>query len=272
MLLKCEWDSDLNPGLASQWKKLLNSLKEITFTVQFDTWIKSVQREFFKDKSNLKQFQIKLGVYLDTDNIYKCKGRLVNSSLPEYSKTPIFLPKESYFSNVIILKSHQNLKHNGIKDKINYVRSIYWIPKLKQLVRSIIRNCILCRRSESKPYPNPPSAQLVLYTCATTRAVHLDLVPDTSASSFMKSLKRFISRRGIPYLISDNATCFRNEEVKRLVQCTKRILRKSLFRATVTYEELLTLIVEIEEILNSRTITYVYNDAFSEPLTPTLCT
>ena len=27
LLLKCEWDSDLNPGLASEWKKLLNSLK-----------------------------------------------------------------------------------------------------------------------------------------------------------------------------------------------------------------------------------------------------
>ena len=46
--------------------------------------------DFFKDKSNLKQFQTKLGVYLDTDNIYKCKGRLINSSLPEYSKIPIF--------------------------------------------------------------------------------------------------------------------------------------------------------------------------------------
>ena len=50
---------------------------------------------------------------------------------------------------------------------------------------------------------------VVLYTCATTRAIHLDLVPDTSTLSFMKSLKRFISRRGISYLmISDNATCF----------------------------------------------------------------
>ena len=33
LLFKCEWDSDLNPGLASKWKKLLNSLKEMTFTV-----------------------------------------------------------------------------------------------------------------------------------------------------------------------------------------------------------------------------------------------
>ena len=56
---------------------------------------------------------------------------------------------------------------------------------------------------------------VVLYTCATTRAIHLDLVPDTSALSFIKSLKRFISRRGIPYhTISNNATCFENEEVK----------------------------------------------------------
>ena len=82
------------------------------------TWIKSVQKELFKDKSNLKQFQIKLGVYLDTDSIYKCKGRLINSSLLEHSKTPIFLPKESYLSTLIILKAHQNLKHSGIKDTI----------------------------------------------------------------------------------------------------------------------------------------------------------
>ena len=60
------------------------------------TWIKSVHQEFFKDKSNLKQFQNKLGIYLDTDNIYKCKGRLLNSSLSEYSKTPLFLPEEGY--------------------------------------------------------------------------------------------------------------------------------------------------------------------------------
>ena len=213
------------------------------------------------------------------------------------------------------------------------------MPKLRQLVRSIIRKLILCRRFESKPYPNPPPpAQLpeflcqrslpfrttgvdylgpllvkptynsaesnneflakvhvALYTCATTRAVHLDLVPDTSASSFIKSLKRFISRGGIPYLmISDNVS-FKSEEVKlseelisiqikwkfiteaspwwsgfweRLVLSTKRTLRKSLFRATVTYEELLTLIVEIEGILNCRPITYVYNDEFSEPVIP----
>ena len=115
------------------------------------TWIKSIQKEFFKEKSNLKQFEIKLGVYLDTDNIYKCEGRLINSSFLEYSKTPIFLPKESYLSNLIT---------GYILDA-----AIYWMPKLRQLVRSIIRKRILCRRFESKPYPNPLPAQLPEFRC-----------------------------------------------------------------------------------------------------------
>ena len=123
---------------------------------------------------------------------------------------------------------------------------------------------------------------IVLYTCAATRAVHLDLVPDTGASSFIRSLKRFIGRRGIPNLISDNATCFKNEEVKlseELViqgikwkfivetspwwggfwECLIRSMKRSLnriFHSSVNYEELLTIVIEIEGIMNSRPLTY----------------
>ena len=58
-------------------------------------------------------------------------------------------------------------------------------------------------------------AEIVLYTCAARRTVHLDLVPDLSSTSFIQSLKRFISRRGIPKVfISDNDTNFRSEELK----------------------------------------------------------
>ena len=137
---------------------------------------------------------------------------------------------------------------------------------------------------------------VVLYTCAVTRAVHLDLVPDSGASAFIRSLKRFIGRRGVANLmISDNATSFKNEEVKlseelvklkvkwkfiiaaspwwggfweRLVKTVKRSLRKILFRASVTYEELTTVIIEIEGIINSRPLTHVYDDSVEEVLTP----
>ena len=42
---------------------------------------------------------------------------------------------------------------------------------------------------------------IVLYTSASTGAVSLDIVPDESRQSFIRSLKRFIIRYGIPKLI-----------------------------------------------------------------------
>jgi hypothetical protein len=50
---------------------------------------------------------------------------------------------------------------------------------------------------------------LVLFTCMTTRAVHLDLVTSLTTEAFLNVFKRFYSRRGIPRkMVSDGAGCF----------------------------------------------------------------
>ena len=49
-------------------------------------------------------------------------------------------------------------------------------------------------------------AYVCLFTCCSTRAVHLELCNDLSVSSFLLLFCRFASRRGLPVtLISDNA-------------------------------------------------------------------
>ena len=58
---------------------------------------------------------------------------------------------------------------------------------------------------------------IALFTCASTRAVHLELTPDLSANSFLRVLKRFFGRRGLPTLfISDNGKTFKDAKVKKL--------------------------------------------------------
>ena len=42
---------------------------------------------------------------------------------------------------------------------------------------------------------------IVFYTCGSSRAVHVDVVPDLSTETLIRSFKRFICRRGIPKLI-----------------------------------------------------------------------
>ena len=146
---------------------------------------------------------------------------------------------------------------------------------------------------------------ICLYTCCVTRAIHLDLVPNLTTSAFLRSLRRFSARRGTPLLmVSDNGKTFKSaaQEIKRLmndpgvkqylakarmkwsfnlerapwwggiferlVRSVKRCLKKTIGGAILTYEELLTVVVEVESILNCRPLSYVSSEDPEEPLTP----
>ena len=53
-----------------------------------------------------------------------------------------------------------------------------------------------------------------------------------------------------------------------MVQSVKRNLRKTLKNAQLNYEELTTVLVEVEAIINSRPLTYLYSDNINEALSP----
>lgn len=52
-----------------------------------------------------------------------------------------------------------------------------------------------------------------------------------------------------------------------MVQCVKRCLKKILGNARLTFDELLTTVVEVKGTLNSRPLTYDYDEVGSESLT-----
>ena len=50
---------------------------------------------------------------------------------------------------------------------------------------------------------------ICLFTCATTRAIHLEVVTDLSTETFLLAFRRFTSRKGLPQIvISDNASTY----------------------------------------------------------------
>lgn len=148
---------------------------------------------------------------------------------------------------------------------------------------------------------------IVLYTCAVYRAVHLELLTSLSSEAFLQTLRRFIARRGRPSVIySDQGKNFcgasklftdpahskiRNEALvknitwkfnppaapwwggwwERLIGCTKQILRRILGRASLEFEELYTIICDIESLMNSRPLTTISEDTEDlVPLTPSM--
>ena len=136
--------------------------------------------------------------------------------------------------------------HNGVKETLAELRSRFWIVKGRQLVKKIIGQCKICTLIQGLSYGEPDMSQLpdfrvqevhafhavgidfagplfiksednslkkvyiALFTCATTRALHLEIVPDLDTATFLLCFKRFVSRRGLPSIIvTDNAKTFK---------------------------------------------------------------
>ena len=294
-------------------------------------WIRTMQEDLKRDPkySNLER---QLSIYEDEEGILRSRGRLEKSELIHNQKHPVVLPPRHPVVPLIIWDAHDKVLHSGVNDTMAFIRETFWIPRLRQLTRALLHKCVICRWIEGKSYSPPPfpplpksrvvfeepfsttgvdyagplfvktiemqsaksKAYILLFTCTTSRAVHLELTPDLRSSACVRGLKRFIARRGTPQrIISDNAKTFKAAETRqfladrgiswqfnvprapwmggffeRMVQSTKRCLKKILKNSSLTYEELETVLIEVENIINNRPLTYIDTETTEQVLTP----
>lgn len=148
---------------------------------------------------------------------------------------------------------------------------------------------------------------IMLVTCAVTRAVGLELVTAMSVDGMTLGFRRFCARIAtVPSLIvSDNAKTFKRTSkeleaifaspkmekyldgrqikwqfylercawwggfIERMVQTVKRSLKKVVGNAVLSHLEFVTILYEIEALINARPITWLYNDPDEgTPVTP----
>ena len=295
-------------------------------------WIKDAQKTAMNHK-NFKDWKVSLNLFTDEKNLLRCRGRLEHAPIPYEAKYPLLLTTDAYLTTLVVLDSHNMVAHNRTRQTLNHIRQTFWIPKGRSFVRKVIKPCWLCKYFEGKAYryPNPPSLPksrlnndrafnvigidyagplfvkniygeskemfktwIALVTCASSRALYLDLVVNSSGKQCVEVIKRLIARYGAPHeIISDNGKAFISEETQdfascknikwrfnieaapwqggffeRMVKSVKRCLKKVLLNARVTFNELLTILSEIEMIINNRPLTYSYDEITEVPLTP----
>ncbi|XP_026735912.1 uncharacterized protein LOC113499598 [Trichoplusia ni] len=275
----------------------------------------------------------KIDVYIDDEGIIKLRSRTMKFRDGGLRKmNPVILDGRQRIAQLIIRSYHEKFLHGNTATVMNEVRQKYWILGLRATLKAVAHGCQWCKLRKSTPAIPPagdlPSERLqhhqfpfactavdyfgptqvtigrrvekrwvALFTCLTTRAVHLELVPSLSASSMIMALRRMAARRGTPRtLFSDNGTNFvgANKELEaaalekgikwkfippgspnmggaweRLVRTVKTALAVVLNERSPPEEVLHTLVTEVEHIVNSRPLTPVSmdpNDAQS--LTP----
>lgn len=96
-----------------------------------------------KSSSQLLKFK---PFYDEADGLIKMGGRLDFSDLTEEEKHPIILPNKSYIVKLIVEDTHRRQLHAGINQTLISLRYKYWIIRARQLVRTVVKSCFICRK------------------------------------------------------------------------------------------------------------------------------
>ena len=298
------------------------------------------QKRLIKKSSSIS----KLDPILREDGLIRVGGRLKLALVSDSQKHPVILHPNSPLANLIVMETHCKLGHAGREHVLAELRQKVWLIKGSSTVRKILANCIECRKKfrpalsqkmadlpKERLIPNEPPFTYVgtdcfghfltrrgrsevkwygvIFTCLTTRAIHLEMIFSMDTSSFIQALRRFVARRGqVKKIVSDNGSnfvggerelrdaivCWNNEQIhnfmlqkqidwsfnppasshfggiyERQIRSVRKHLKAICREQLLTDESLLTLLCEVECIVNNRPLTSVSSDPNDfEPLTP----
>lgn len=268
------------------------------------------------------------------DDLIVVGGRLKHAGLSHDATHPVIVSPGHKVSRMILQEYHDNT-HMGMDWVLSSVRNKFWIPHARNILRGIRRKCALCQRLYGKPMQQkmadlPPerceTEQIVfqhvgidvfgpfltkrgrvqvkrygcVFTCLTTRAIHIEMLHSLESDTFINAFVRFTARRGwCKTVLSDNGTNFVGAKAElqeayksvnkdklgeyalkhgvvwkfnppfashqggiweRMIRTIRKVLYRLLYNVVLTDEILTTIFCEAESIVNNRPITKVTED------------
>lgn len=337
-ILKCRVRKiELPTGIVSA-KELRTAETTIFREVQMSSFKDEIDKLKCSKPVNSQSTLRQLNPFLDENGIIRSKGRYQRTSYL------IMLPRNHVVTYKVVQRCHEKYLHQYHETVINQLRQRYHIPKLRQVLKSVINHCQMCKNRNAKPNPPMmsvlPSCRLAtfepafihtgvdyfgpinvkigrrqekrwgcLFTCLTTRGIHLEVAHKLDTDAFILCYRNFLNRRPpVQHIYSDNGTNFVGAEKvlkqalkeinsgeiashfintdlewhfnppasphmggawERLVKSVKNTLYAIEPFHTFTDPLLNSYLIEVEDIINSRPLTYLPLDTEeSEALTP----
>ena len=215
--------------------EIMKAIQERTYPAE----IKALKKENLVSK---KSQLFKYSPVLLSDGLIRIGGRIHKAEVSYDMRHPVVLTKQSPFAELILRDAHQKVGHLGKNAMLAKVREKYWVFGANQLAKRITRECIICRKHHAKPceqvMADLPECRLkadgapfentgmdyfgpflvkrgrsqvkrygILFTCMSSRAVHLEIAHSLETDACINAIRRFMARKGpVKSITSDNGT------------------------------------------------------------------
>ena len=132
----------------------------VDMIIKAEQWWACVAQGSMKSDNKFEALERQLNLFQDPQDMWRCKERIHNADLPYSTKFPIHLPNHHHFTKLVVLRAHEGMFHNGVKETLTEVRSQYWITYGRWIIQKMIHDCSTCRRLEALAYCAPPPPPL----------------------------------------------------------------------------------------------------------------
>lgn len=168
-----------------------------------------------------------LDIYMDEKNLMRCRGRIHNAPLDVDAKFPYLLPPKDRLTVLIIEHAHVTHLHSGLESTVAFFRKINGFPTYDNGSHPLFTDApfvVRCLDNHTVPrvrrhyqrtdfenhHPftdtgvdftgalhikgkggNQEKVYICLFTCANTKAVHLELVSNLTEEAFLLAFRRF---------------------------------------------------------------------------------
>ena len=99
--------------------------------------------------------QLRLKLQKDGEGLYECRGRIQESY-------PVYLPASAMLLEELVQDAHVLTLHKEVDSTMALTRRDYWIPRLRQLTKKVIRGCFGCKRFQDTAFHSPPPGNLLI--------------------------------------------------------------------------------------------------------------